>query len=212
MIHLLKLRCKFTERRFSFYSSLHYSFSFHADISTCPTDGRASRKCHRKTLLYISGLGMMIFIFIAAILVRNMEGFSSTHSFLDAPRSTANQTRDSIEAVGSGSHLEISLLISILCYNSFCALGVIILPWTLISELYPIQVRTKASMKGVRRPWKRGSGSYVTNGCNSAQKSGLSICYVQHSLNPNIKFRISEKSRFTESRLMPSQYSGKPNI
>lgn len=106
------------------------------------TDGRASRKCHRKTLLYISGLGMMIFIFIAAILVRNMEGFSSTHSFLDAPRSTANQTKDPIEATENGSHLEISLLISILCYNSFCALGVIILPWTLISELYPIQVRT----------------------------------------------------------------------
>lgn len=158
-----------------------------------PTDGRASRKCHRKTLLYISGLGMMIFIFIAAILVRNMEGFSSTHSFLDAPRSTANLTKDSFEAKGSGSHLEISLLISILCYNSFCALGVIILPWTLISELYPIQVRTKALVKGVWRPWKRGFGSCVTNCCNSAQKSGLSICYVQHLLIPNIKFKIQGK-------------------
>src|SRR5690349_18545697 len=45
---------------------------------------RASRKCRRKTLLYISGSGMVIFIFIAAMLVKKMEGFSSTRSFLSS--------------------------------------------------------------------------------------------------------------------------------
>lgn len=39
-----------------------------------------------------------------------------------------------------GSYHEVFLLISILCYNSFSASGVMVLPWTLISELYPIQV------------------------------------------------------------------------
>jgi hypothetical protein len=38
-------------------------------------------------------------------------------------------------------HKEVYLLISILCYISFSSLGVMILPWTLISELFPIEVR-----------------------------------------------------------------------
>lgn len=87
---------------------------------------------------------MMTFIFIAAILVRNMVGLSSTQNFLGAPTPTAvnNQTIES-EGGGSGksdSYDEVYLLISILCYNSFSAVGVMILPWTLISELYPIEV------------------------------------------------------------------------
>lgn len=131
----------------------------------------------------------MIFIFMAAILVRNMEGFSSTHSFLDAPRSTVNQTKDTIEAMENGSHLEISLLISILCYNSFCALGVIILPWTLISELYPIQVRTKALPKGVRRPWKQDFKPYVISCCNTAQNQGCQSVMCST--------RLSQASNFT---------------
>jgi MFS family permease len=95
---------------------------------------RASRKYHRKTLLYISGVGMTVFIFIAAILVRNMDGFASTQNFLNSPKVTTT-------GGGEGSYHEVLLLISILCYNSFSASGVMILPWTLISELYPIQVR-----------------------------------------------------------------------
>jgi hypothetical protein len=77
---------------------------------------------------------MMVFISIAALLVRNMEGFTSTRNFLSTPK--ANQTMvDEKE-----TYEEIYLLVSILCYNSFSAMGVMILPWTLISELYPIQV------------------------------------------------------------------------
>ncbi|CRL05457.1 CLUMA_CG018168, isoform A [Clunio marinus] len=97
----------------------------------------ASRKCHRKTLLYISGLGMMIFIFIAAILVQNTDG--STQNFLSSQTSMNHTTIND----DNGSYNEVYLLISILCYNSFSALGVMILPWTLISELYPIEVKGK---------------------------------------------------------------------
>lgn len=76
----------------------------------------------------------MIFIFIAALLVRNMDGLTSTRNFLSTPK--VNQTM----AVERETYEEVYLLVSILCYNSFSALGVMILPWTLISELYPIQV------------------------------------------------------------------------
>jgi hypothetical protein len=94
----------------------------------------ASRKFHRKTLLYVSGLGMMISIFIAALLVQNMEGSASTSNFLSNPKvkQTIENERESFD--------EVYLLVSILVYNSFSALGVLILPWTLITELYPIQV------------------------------------------------------------------------
>lgn len=131
MIHLLKLRCKFTGDGFHLFSFI-FSRNFHQHL-----DNRASRKYHRKTLLYISGLGMMIFIFIAALLVRNMDGFTATQSFLNSPKLTSNLT---VMDEGKESYNEVYLLISILCYNSFSALGVMILPWTLISELYPIQV------------------------------------------------------------------------
>lgn len=85
---------------------------------------------------------MMIFIFIAAILEGNMDG-STSHSFLSSsPGSQGNQTLDDDEASGwrSARFDEIFLLVSILCYNSFAGVGVMILPWTLSSELYPIKV------------------------------------------------------------------------
>ena len=92
---------------------------------------------------------MMIFIFIAAILVRNMDGFSSSQSFLNSQRSSVNQTMKDDGEDGDGSYQEISLLISIVAYNTFSASGMIIVPWTLSSELYPIQVRMNMRGKGV---------------------------------------------------------------
>lgn len=81
----------------------------------------------------------MTFIFIAGILVRNMDGLSPTRNFLDTQKNrTINRALDVGE--NEGGHHEIYLLISILCYNSFAAAGVQVLPWTLVSELYPIQV------------------------------------------------------------------------
>lgn len=83
---------------------------------------------------------MMTFIFIAALLVRNMDGFTSTQGFLNSHKTTLNQTILTTDEKENEGNNEVYLLISILCYNSFSALGVMILPWTLISELYPIQV------------------------------------------------------------------------
>lgn len=87
----------------------------------------------------------MIFIFIAAILVRNMDGFASTQSFLNSQSALKGNSTAAVEESG-GSHGELYLLISILLYNSFSAVGVMILPWTLISELYPIQVSNIATV------------------------------------------------------------------
>lgn len=116
---------------------------------------------------------MTVFIFIAAELVRNMEGFSAERNFLHAPRwslaeinqnSHANNSSataivsdklfqhgsggssgangsSSFSSDDNGGNNEIYLFVSILLYNTFAASGVMILPWTLISELYPIEVR-----------------------------------------------------------------------
>ena len=136
MIHLLKLsKVQIYGRRFSSFLFL----SFLAIFTFALKKHRASRKYHRKTLLYVSGLGMMIFIFIAALLVQNMDGFTATQSFLDSHKATSNQTILE-DGKGTEGYGEVYLLVSILCYNSFSAFGVMILPWTLISELYPIQV------------------------------------------------------------------------
>lgn len=111
---------------------------------------RLSRKCHRKTLLYISSLGMMIFIFIAGILVRNMDEFSNRRDFLNFQMPSNDSLKVhkidmgyqlSIQQQQQQENKEVYLLISILCYISFSSLGVMILPWTLISELFPIEVR-----------------------------------------------------------------------
>ncbi|CAG9808596.1 unnamed protein product [Chironomus riparius] len=113
-----------------------------------------SRKCHRKTLLYISSLGMMIFIFIAGTLVRNMDEFSNGRDFLNfqIPSNDSLKVNEidmayqlSGQQQQQQEYKEVYLLISILCYISFSSLGVMILPWTLISELFPIEVKGKMS-------------------------------------------------------------------
>ena len=89
----------------------------------------------------------MIFIFIAGILVRNMDEFSNRRDFLNLqiPSNDSlkvNEIDMGYQQPGSQQqHKEVYLLISILCYISFSSLGVMILPWTLISELFPIEVR-----------------------------------------------------------------------
>ncbi|KAG5672139.1 hypothetical protein PVAND_002293 [Polypedilum vanderplanki] len=103
-----------------------------------------ARKCHRKTLLYISSLGMMTFIFASGILVRNMDGFTDTSNFLTF-QETSNDTLMDNEEKQQQFNTEVYLLVTILCYIAFSSLGVMILPWTLISELFPIEVKGKMS-------------------------------------------------------------------
>lgn len=79
---------------------------------------------------------MMIFIFVAGLLVQNMD----TRNFLNSPVSSSSLSVDGIEH--EGQLREIYLLIMILCYIAFSSLGVMILPWTLSSELFPIEVMT----------------------------------------------------------------------
>lgn len=90
----------------------------------------------------------MIFIFIAGILVRNMDGFSDRRDFLnfkipsnDSLKVNEINIKEHRHHEQQRQHGELYLLISILCYISFSSLGVMILPWTLISELFPIEVR-----------------------------------------------------------------------
>lgn len=88
-------------------------------------------------LLYISSLGMMIFIFVAGLLVQGMDDAFDTRNFLKSQQPTFVDKND----FEDGTNLrEISLLIMILCYIAFSSLGVMVLPWTLISELFPIEV------------------------------------------------------------------------
>jgi hypothetical protein len=98
-----------------------------------------ARKYRRKILLYISSVGMMIFIFVAGLLLRGMEDrFLSTTNFLNSPMSSSSP--DAADDNGAGEGRQIYLLIMILCYIAFSSLGVMVLPWTLISELFPIEV------------------------------------------------------------------------
>lgn len=76
---------------------------------------------------------MMIFIFVAGLLLHSMKDtFSGTKNFL-------NSSIASVEGGGEDKR-QIYLLIMILSYIAFSSLGVMVLPWTLISELFPIEV------------------------------------------------------------------------
>lgn len=87
----------------------------------------------------------MTFIFASGILVRNMDGFTDTRNFLNF-QATSNDTLMDNEERQQHQHqynTEVYLLVTILCYIAFSSLGVMILPWTLISELFPIEVSVR---------------------------------------------------------------------
>lgn len=96
-----------------------------------------AQKCNRKTLLYISTVGMGIFAFIASMKMFHVK--DSAHSlFL---RHDVNLTVTSLDPTTStGNYL---LLICILGYMLFASAGILIIPWTLVSELYPIKYKAK---------------------------------------------------------------------
>lgn len=83
---------------------------------------------------------MMIFIFVAGLLLRGIEDrFLSTTNFLNSPMSSSSAAAVAEEAE---ERRQIYLLIMILSYIAFSSLGVMVLPWTLISELFPIEVNS----------------------------------------------------------------------
>lgn len=96
-----------------------------------------AQKCNRKVLLYISTIGMGIFAFFASLQMYNVK--DSAHSLFLKP--DANVTVAPIEGTSDASNY--ILLFCILGYMLFASLGILIVPWTLISELYPIKYKAK---------------------------------------------------------------------
>ncbi|CAO1413645.1 unnamed protein product [Diamesa serratosioi] len=90
----------------------------------------------RKTLMYVSSLGMAVFALIVAIKMFQYDGMNNV--FL-AP---TNQP-ELIATVSNSSSNEYVMLLCILGYVCFGSVGVLIIPWTLIGELFPIKVKGK---------------------------------------------------------------------
>ncbi|CAO1423911.1 unnamed protein product [Diamesa hyperborea] len=100
-----------------------------------------SRQCRRKVLLCTSAFGMSVFSLIAAMLITRSDELNDAKHFLFPQSITTNDTLIDITSNDSTSFNEVLLLVSILGYVCFGALGVLIIPWTLISELFPIEVK-----------------------------------------------------------------------
>lgn len=92
-----------------------------------------AQKCSRKSLLYVSTLGMGVFAFGSSIQMLQVD--SSAQSLF---------ARQDVSAVTSESSTSNYLMLfCILGYMLFASLGILIIPWTLISELYPIRYKAK---------------------------------------------------------------------
>lgn len=96
-----------------------------------------AQKCNRKVLLYVSTIGMGIFAFVAAHQMLHIE--DTAHSlFL---KRGSNVTITTAESSSFTSNY--LLLLCILGYMLFASLGILIIPWTLISELFSIKYKAK---------------------------------------------------------------------
>lgn len=95
-----------------------------------------AQKCSRKSLLYASTVGMGIFALIASSQMLHIN--DAAHSlFLRHDVNVSIAPSDSTTSAAS-NYL---LLLCILGYMLFASLGILIIPWTLISELYPIKYK-----------------------------------------------------------------------
>ncbi len=95
-----------------------------------------SQKCNRKTLLYISTLGMSIFALAASIKTWSSDG--GGHSIFlkhGVSKSAISSDEDML-----GNYF---LLIYILLYIFFASIGLLIIPWTCIAELFPTKYKAK---------------------------------------------------------------------
>lgn len=99
-----------------------------------------AQKCNRKVLLYISTVGMGTFAFIASTQMFHLG--DSAHSVFLKTDLNVNVTAAPTDPATSETNNYL-LLICILGYMLFASLGILIIPWTLISELYPIKYKAK---------------------------------------------------------------------
>jgi facilitated trehalose transporter len=97
-----------------------------------------SQRCNRKTLLYISTIGMSAFAFLSAIKMSSLDG--SGHSFF-LRHAVGNQSK--IIENSSTTIENYFLLACILSYILFASLGLLIIPWTCIAELFPTKYKAK---------------------------------------------------------------------
>lgn len=106
-----------------------------------------SQKCNRKTLLYASTIGMTVFAYLAAIKMWNSDhaGHAFFSKTLNEIQANVNQVVPvESDASNFGNYF---LLTCILAYILFASLGILIIPWTCIAELYSIKY--KASFGGL---------------------------------------------------------------
>lgn len=100
-----------------------------------------SQKCNRKTLLYISTIGMSFFAFMSAIKLISVDGRG--HSLFLKLATNQSEIIPQIEESSTSSFGNYFLLTCILLYILFASLGILIIPWTCIAELFPIRYKAK---------------------------------------------------------------------
>lgn len=101
-----------------------------------------SQRCNRKTLLYASTIGMTVFAYLAAIKMWNSDHVG--HSFFSKTSNVTQAVPVESDTSNFGNYF---LLTCILAYILFASLGILIIPWTCIAELYSIKY--KASFGGL---------------------------------------------------------------
>lgn len=92
----------------------------------------ASRRFGRRSLNILSGLGMCITTLIVGIYLR-VDPVEYTGAFINSENFTGAVTNTGTE--------HWICVVSVLLYVCFCSVGVLVIPWTLIGELLPIQIR-----------------------------------------------------------------------
>lgn len=95
-----------------------------------------AQRCQRKILLYISTIGMGIFAIIAG---SQMSSVESSSLFLKRENTSVSITQN----ISGDEMSNYILIISILSYMLFASLGILIIPWTLISELFSTRYKAK---------------------------------------------------------------------
>ncbi|KAJ6645782.1 Facilitated trehalose transporter Tret1 [Pseudolycoriella hygida] len=88
-----------------------------------------SRKCGRRPLLFISGIGMCLCTLFAGLYMH----YEQIKAELWSNTITENDKSNS----------GVVLLVCVLGYVTFSALGYLVIPWTLVGELFPTEVKGK---------------------------------------------------------------------
>lgn len=95
--------------------------------------------------MYVSGLGMAILALSAALILSQMEKLNDSQNFLFFNNTKSFENLDDCEGCDHNNLKEIALLVCILGYVCFSSIGMVVIPWTLLSELFPIEVCDKIS-------------------------------------------------------------------